>query len=222
MALVDRALVELEQQAPHEADALRPEEGGAPTLDALPLVDSYFAMEDPQRLDPHAREVAVSAVIDTSFEIRGFVDRVDRSNGGLIRIVDYKTGRSPSEAFAGKAMFQMRFYALTWWRMTGELPARLQLMYLGDGRMLRLDPDAEMLQATERRILALRDAISRSADAEDFAPAPSRLCDWCSHRALCPAWGGTPPDLPPRENWPTAMSSRRGEPEAGTASADRA
>jgi len=212
--LVDRATRELEESAPMEADALRPSPDEPPTVDADGLLESYFSMEDPRRLEPHARELALSATIDGDFEIRGFIDRIDRTPDGLIRIVDYKTGRSPSEAFAGKAMFQMRFYALAWWRMTGDVPTRLQLMYLGDGRMLRLDPDEHMLEATERRILALRDAIRRSADAEDFAPKPSRLCDWCSHRALCPAWGGTPPGLPPREEWPTAMASRRLDPSA--------
>lgn len=210
--LVAQAVRELEETSPQEADALRPAPGEPATVDAEALLAAYFSMEDPRRLDPHARELALSAVIDRDFEIRGFVDRVDRTPDGLVRIVDYKTGRSPSEAFAGKAMFQMRFYALAWWRMTGDIPARLQLMYLGDGRMLRLDPDAQTLESTERRILALRRGINEVADSGVFMPSPSRLCDWCSHRALCPAWGGSPPDLPPREEWPTAMSSRRLDP----------
>ena len=59
------------------------------------------------------------------------------SPAGEIRIVDYKTGRSPGAGFEAKAMFQMRFYALAWWRMTGEVPRRLQLMYLGNGEVLQ-------------------------------------------------------------------------------------
>jgi putative RecB family exonuclease len=31
------------------------------------------------------------------------------------------------------------------------------------------------------------------------------MCEWCSHKALCPAWDGTPPEYP---GWP-------GDPEAG-------
>jgi putative RecB family exonuclease len=30
----------------------------------------------------------------------------------------------------------------------------------------------------------------------DFRPSPGRLCDWCDHHALCPAFGGTPPPFP--------------------------
>jgi putative RecB family exonuclease len=29
-------------------------------------------------------------------------------------------------------------------------------------------------------------------------PSPGPLCEWCDHKALCPAWGGTPPPLPNR------------------------
>ena len=29
-----------------------------------------------------------------------------------------------------------------------------------------------------------------------FRAQPSRLCGWCAHQALCPAYGGTPPPFP--------------------------
>ncbi|HEY0358134.1 MAG TPA: recombinase RecB, partial [Mycobacteriales bacterium] len=32
--------------------------------------------------------------------------------------------------------------------------------------------------------------------ARDFRPNPSKLCGWCDHQALCPAFGGTPPPFP--------------------------
>ena len=206
--LVVRAFEEMEQQEPASADTMRSGPGAEPVLDVSGLLGSYFALEDPRRLEPHAREVAVSAQIEESFEVRGFIDRVDRTPDGQIRIVDYKTGRSPGAGYESKAMFQMRFYALTWWRMTGDVPRLLQLMYLGNGELLRYEPDEDDLISTERKVLALRDAISRAADAQTFDPSPSRLCDWCSHRAVCPAWEGTPPPLPERADWPTSSSWR--------------
>jgi putative RecB family exonuclease len=202
--LVDRAFEELEKDDPASADTMRTGPDGQVAVDAAPLLTTYFGMEDPTRLEPHAREVGVSAQLEEAFEIRGFIDRVDISPAGEIRIVDYKTGRSPGPAYESKAMFQMRFYALAWWRMTSAVPRRLQLMYLGNGEVLRYEPVEDDLRSTERKVLALRDAIAKAADAESFAPTPSRLCDWCSHRAVCPAWGGTPPPLPPREEWPTS------------------
>jgi putative RecB family exonuclease len=201
--LVDRAFEELLRDEPLSAEVVRAQlEGPAVGL----LLTSYFGMEDPQRLEPHARELGVSAQIAGSFELRGFIDRVDLSPDGHVRIVDYKTGRSPSAGFESKAMFQMRFYALVWWRMTGDVPRLLQLMYLGNGEVLRYEPDSDELRSTERKVLALRDAIARAADSSTFDPSPSRLCDWCSHRALCPAWGGSPPPLPARDAWPVSST----------------
>ena len=172
----------------------------------LPLLDAYFAMEDPSRLDPHAREMGVGVEIADGFAVRGFIDRVDRAPNGAIRIVDYKTGKSPAAGYEGKAMFQMRFYALAWWRMTGEIPKQLQLLYLGNKERLRYEPTESDLLGTERKILAVRDAIARAGDTGEFTPSPSRLCDWCSFTASCPAKGGTLPPLPPREEWTRAGS----------------
>ena len=168
---------------------------------ALPLLDTYFTLEDPSRLEPHAREFGVFVEIADSFAIRGFVDRVDRSPAGEIRIVDYKTGKAPGARFEAKAMFQMRFYALAWWRMTGEIPRMLQLIYLGSSEVLRYEPTEDDLLSTERKILALREAINKAARAGEFAPTTSRLCDWCAHRRCCPAWGGELPPMPPPSQW---------------------
>ncbi len=208
--LVDRAFRELERDDPDSAATVRNGDDGP---DVTALLAAYFVLEDPQRLEPHARELGVSAQLAETFEVRGFIDRVDLSADGQVRIVDYKTGRSPSAGFETKAMFQMRFYALTWWRMTGDIPRLLQLMYLGNVEVLRYEPSEDDLRSTERKILALRDAISRAADAGQFDPSPSKLCDWCSHRALCPAWGGSAPPLPAREDWPTGSARVQPEPE---------
>jgi hypothetical protein len=98
--------------------------------------------------------------------------------------------------FEGKALFQMKFYALVLWRTTGVVPRLLQLMYLGDREVLRYSPDEADLRATERKLLALWDAVERATALRDFPARPSKLCDWCDHQALCPSFGGTPPPFP--------------------------
>jgi len=39
-------------------------------------------------------------------------------------------------------------------------------------------------------------AIERARSTGDWRHRPSRLCAWCAHQAICPAFGGTPPPLP--------------------------
>jgi putative RecB family exonuclease len=163
---------------------------------AAGLLDSYFALEDPTVLEPAERELFVECDLESGLRLRGYVDRLDEAPGGALRVVDYKTGRAPREGFEAKAMFQMRFYALVLWRLRGEVPRLLQLLYLGSGEVLRYEPDEADLRATERKVLALWDAIARATEQGDWRPSPSKLCDWCDHQALCPAFGGTPPELP--------------------------
>ncbi|MEP6853617.1 MAG: PD-(D/E)XK nuclease family protein [bacterium] len=162
---------------------------------ARDLVGNYFALEDPTRLEPAAREERIEVVLD-GLRLRGFVDRLDVSPAGDIRVVDYKTGAAPREAFEAKALFQMKFYALVLWRTRGVVPRQLRLIYLADSDTLTYAPDAEELIRFERTLHAIWAAISRATEARDFRPNPSRLCEWCDHHAACPAQGGTLPPYP--------------------------
>ena len=159
------------------------------------VLDRYFTLEDPRRLEPAERELYVEALLESRLLLRGFVDRLDITPAGDIRVVDYKTGRSPGEWFEAKALFQMKFYALVIWRTRGVVPAMLQLVYLGNAEMLRYVPDEADLLATERKVEAIWRAIVQAQESGDWRPHKSRLCDWCSFQSLCPEFGGTPPPL---------------------------
>lgn len=164
--------------------------------EAAALVERWFTLEDPSRLEPSRREVKVEVELE-GLTLRGIIDRVDVAPTGEVRIVDYKTGRSPSERFEGKALFQMKFYGLVHWRTTGRVPDLLQLVYLRDGQVIRYAPDAADLLALERNVRAVSSAIQQASATGDFRPSPSRLCSWCDFKPLCPAFGGTPPPYPP-------------------------
>ena len=118
---------------------------------ASALLANYFALEDPSRLEPEAREQLVEIVID-GLRLRGYVDRLDVTPGGDIRVVDYKTGATPREAFEAKALFQMKFYALVLWRTRGVVPRQLRLIYLADTDTLTYSPDADELERFERTL----------------------------------------------------------------------
>ncbi|GLY26111.1 exonuclease RecB [Micromonospora sp. NBRC 101691] len=163
---------------------------------ATTLLDGYFTVEDPQRLEPAERESLISAVVDDELLIRGYVDRLDVAPDGALRVVDYKTGGAPREAFEARALFQLKFYALVLWRTRGVVPRVLRLLYLRDAEVCDYTPDAEELERFERTVVALWRAIEQATERQDFRPRPSRLCDWCSHQTHCPTFGGTPPPFP--------------------------
>jgi putative RecB family exonuclease len=160
------------------------------------LLATYFDLEDPTRLAPAERELVVECELDSGLRLRGIVDRLDIAANGALRVVDYKTGRSPGEWFEARALFQMKFYALVLWRTRGVIPRVLQLIYLGDREILRYAPDERDLLVTERKLDALWAAIRQAETSGVFRANPGRLCDWCSFQAQCPAQGGVAPEYP--------------------------
>ncbi|WP_443071743.1 RecB family exonuclease [Streptomyces sp. WMMC940] len=164
--------------------------------EAEALVERWFSLEDPTRLEPAERELFVETELESGLRLRGVIDRVDVAPTGEVRIVDYKTGKAPLPEYSEGALFQMKFYALVVWRLKGVVPRRLQLVYLGSGEVLTYDPVPADLERVERKLLALWDAIMRATETGDWRPRPTKLCGWCDHRALCPEFGGTPPVYP--------------------------
>jgi putative RecB family exonuclease len=160
------------------------------------MLAGYFALEDPRRLEPAGREELVEVVLDGGLQLRGYVDRLDVSRAGELRVVDYKTGGIPREAYEAKALFQLKFYALVLWRTRGVVPRVLRLMYLSDRDTLTYYPDAVELARFERTLVAIWRAIERALRTGDFRASPSRICAWCDYQAICPAFGGTPPPYP--------------------------
>jgi hypothetical protein len=44
----------------------------------------------------------------------------------------------------------------------------------------------------ERKTGAVWNAIARACERDDFRPRPGPLCDYCTFRPYCPAYGGDP------------------------------
>lgn len=197
LALVEPRWQELVAQRPEVAGLFTSSQEVAVFLEqARGLVSSYFKVENPRRLEPAARERFIEVELDSGILLRGFMDRVDVAPNGAVRVVDYKTGKAPGPRFTAGALFQMKFYALMLWRLEGTAPARLQLLYLADGRTLTLDPLPEELVAFEQEVVGLWKTIEQAATHASFDPVRTKLCDWCSFQQLCPVFGGSPPPAP--------------------------
>lgn len=168
-------------------------------VEARTLLRGYFEMENPQGFDAHECEMYVDTVLPNGVPVRGFIDRVDVAPTGEVRVVDYKTGKKPKPQWSQQAQFQMRFYALVYWRLFDTIPAQLRLMYLKVIDHMVLTPSREELEFFERDLGELWAKIEGNGKAGQFRPKKSKLCGWCSFQDICPEFGGTPPDYP---GWP--------------------
>ena len=166
------------------------------------LLDRWFTLEDPRALEPAGRELRITAELPDPagpVPLRGIVDRLDVDPAGRTVVVDYKTGSAPAGPGEARALFGVTFYALVLLLRDGRVPDELRLLHLGDGSVWTYRPGADELERFARIPAAVWAAIRTAAPTGDFRPRPGRACDWCAHRPLCPAWGGTPPPYP---GWP--------------------
>lgn len=207
LSLVTPAWDAVVAEKPELAEEIAPELRETLLEEARTLLSGYYRLEDPTRFDPQCCEQRVEVELADGTLLRGFVDRIDVAPTGEMRVVDYKTGKAPPAARAlaeFKAMFQMKFYAVALLRLRGVVPARLRLLYLADGQVLDYAPDLDELERFEKTLMAIWSAIQNAGQTGDFRPSPSRLCSWCTHQQLCPAFGGTPPPYP---GWPQSFDA---------------
>lgn len=165
-------------------------------IESLRLLADYFSMEDPASFEPDELEMDLTVEVG-DMTIRGILDRMERvvedGDGDepreLLVITDYKTGRAPPPAYATKAFFALKIYALLIRITRGVTPDRLRLLYLNGPTEYTLDIDDAQLDAMERQLAALWAAIERAIETDTWPARPSPLCDWCDYRVgLCPAW----------------------------------
>jgi putative RecB family exonuclease len=154
---------------------------------ASSLLQTYFTLENPSTFEATHREMHLEDDFDSDIYLHGYVDRLDVAPTGEVRIVDYKTGKSPRPGWEEKALFQLRVYALLYWKNTGVLPRLLQLIYLGDGRIVKSNPTMAEIESAEKALRRVAQDIFISIEKEYWPPKPSRLCDWCYFKSICPA-----------------------------------
>ena len=175
---------------------------------AAPMLDAYFALEDPRLLEPEARELLVEVELESGLLLRGYVDRVDGTGSGRHHDSGWSTTRPAvrrAPVAEARALFQMKFYALALLCLRGVMPTELRLLYLTGPEELRYTPD-EARAAPVRPHPRTRSG-PRSAAREP--PATSgrtrgRRAPWCGYKPLCPAWDGVPPPYP---GWPADAPS---------------
>jgi putative RecB family exonuclease len=159
--------------------------------DAEVLVRNYFELEDPDDVHLLGTELGLEVALGT-LRLRGVLDRLELDRDGELVVTDYKTGRSPAVNFEHGRMAGVHFYAFLCEQALGRRPARIQLLHLREPVAISAVPSEQSTRGLRQRTQAIWAAVERACAAEDFRPRVSRLCDVCSFRAYCPAWGGDP------------------------------
>jgi putative RecB family exonuclease len=156
--------------------------------DAEKLIDNYFRLEDPTTVHTIGVELGVEIEND-GLRLRGIIDRLDIGPDGALTVVDYKTGRAPSERYEQGKMGGIQTYALLCERILGRAPAEVRLLHLRDPVVIAAVPTEQTLRGQQRRTTAVWGAIERACANEDFRPKVGPLCRFCHFKTSCPAFG---------------------------------
>jgi putative RecB family exonuclease len=155
------------------------------------MLDGYFRMEDPRTVHAIGLELKLRAEIGGVL-VTGIIDRLDLLPDGGLVVVDYKTGRAPSERYEQGKLLGVDTYALLCERVLGVRPVAVRLLYVAEGVSITCTPSDRAARFIEQKVGAVWLSIQRANARDAFGPRPGKLCDWCSFRAWCPAFGGDP------------------------------
>lgn len=113
-------------------------------------------------------------------EIRGIIDRIDRSSGNGYHIIDYKTNRQKNEQ---PYVLSMQLYKWGAEKVLGYSPVeKLSLYWLRHNELAKIEIGKDMEHNLENKVKI----IIKKIKEEDFElVAPPKGCEFCDYRAIC-------------------------------------
>jgi len=120
-------------------------------------------------------------------KLGGKIDRVDSLAGNKIEIIDYKTGKVPSENEIKKNL-QMTVYALAAADLGiyNRKPEQvvLSFYFLATGDKISSSRTAEDLKGAREKIIA----VAREIESSQFNAKTGPWCTFCDFKMICEAW----------------------------------
>lgn len=151
------------------------------------LIENYYKRYSPFSADITIQtemRVGFSLDADNEYRMRGYIDRLSRTQDGTYEIHDYKTSAYlPGQEDADKDR-QLGLYHIGIQKRWPDVKnIRLIWHYLAF--------DVELVsyrtpEAISSLIESTKSLIDEIESAQDFPPKESRLCDWCEYPDLCP------------------------------------
>ena len=159
--------------------------------DCATLVRNYFRLEDPNEVRAVGMELTLDAKLG-DVRLRGIIDRLDLTEDGELVVIDYKTGRAPSQAYEQSKLVGVHIYAMLCEELLGRRPVRVELLHLREPTVITAEPSDQAVRGNRQRTIAVWSAIERACRDEDFRPKTGPLCKYCHFQSFCPAFGGDP------------------------------
>lgn len=156
-------------------------------------LENVFAVEDPETVD------VASGGVETELNgkigevpVRGFIDRWSNQDD-VLKISDYKTGKTPKERFVGDKFTQLFVYAAVLENDDSVEVDLVELLYLKDGVRFSRKFDDKARKSVFDDVTETYGKIVDSFSADSWEARPSQLCYWCHYKKdICEYWKGKP------------------------------
>ena len=122
---------------------------------------------------------------DGKYKLQGYIDRLAYRDG-IYEIHDYKTNSSLPQRSQLEEDRQLALYALA---VREKYPnakdVKLVWHFLSFNQDIVLEKSPEELEKLRKDVIA---SIDRIESASEHPAKPSKLCEWCEFRSMCPEW----------------------------------
>jgi len=151
------------------------------------MLDGFFKNHHRQNLRIINLEKFFKIKIAPDIKVVGKIDRVDRLNNSEIEVIDYKTGRQPTEKEISKNL-QLGIYALAcsskglYDKKISQIT--LSLFFLTNLKKISIKKTDNDIEEVKKEII---DTVAR-IKKDGFSPKPGLWCSFCPFKIICEAW----------------------------------
>jgi DNA helicase-2/ATP-dependent DNA helicase PcrA len=114
--------------------------------------------------------------------LEGRIDQINPLGDHAVELVDYKTGRPPSQRDADQSL-QLSVYALAAREQMKLAPARLTFYSLTNNAPVSTVRTPKDLEEVRAQVLEVAEQIRQ----REFPPKPGFVCKYCDYAMVCPA-----------------------------------
>ena len=154
-------------------------------------IEALWELEQPQGVEVASTELEVKVELN-SIPFRGFIDRIEKEDGGLV-ITDYKSGKAPSKKFEDDKLQQVLLYAAAIEQLDGHRPKRARLLFLNNRdrsnsqnrRVVEVEVTEKNLTQATKKFMRNWEDLNAACTSRIFHAKPQILCKWCSFLQNC-------------------------------------
>ena len=154
----------------------------------LRMLEEYFKdnQTNPNRIIQLEKQLNLTI---KGIDIVAYLDRLEKTPGGDLEIVDYKTGKRVKDMETINLLggdTQAIIYSMIIEKKWGRRPKNFYYYYLDKRLKVPCKPEPRHIKNVFQKI----EMTVSNIKYRNFEPHQGPLCGWCDYEVICPAWKG--------------------------------